>query len=1005
MRCASSLWRQSLLSRTNLVRYTSLLAASDRFLPRHLGTVDPDDLSGMLRAVGVTSLDHLVQLTVPKRVQSTHPMKLPVALSESELTKRLGEIMDQNHLLKTLIGEGYTGTLTPAPIQRSILESPLWYTQYTPYQPEISQGRLESLLNFQTMVADLTELPVANASLLDEATAAAEAMGVCFSHGRRKRRVFFIDQNTWTNTKACVRARAAGFGVTIVEGDWNNFDFDSVRDDLCGALVQYPDSRGAVNNLAPLSDYLHSIGAELCVASDLLALTVLTPPGAMGADVCIGSSQRFGVQPGYGGPYAAFFACAEKHKRKIPGRLVGVSRDADGKVAYRLALQTREQHIRREKATSNICTAQALLANIAAMYGVYHGPEGLKNIAMRIHRLAATFAQGVKSAGFAVHSENFFDTVIVDVKDANQLLQKAREAEFNLRHVSDKEIGITMDETVTVEDLDRLLTNVFGVKLSTGGDTSVAESIAVQTFKDDEDVGPYFPTPLRRATQHAFMTHPVFNSYHSETELLRYIRSLQGKDLSLADSMIPLGSCTMKLNAATEMVPITWPKVAQLHPFVPADQAKGYAQILKELRQDLCEITGFSEFSLQPNSGAQGEYTGLRVIRAYHTANGDGGHRDVCLIPVSAHGTNPASAAMAGLEVAVVNCHSDGRLDIDDLQNKADKFRDRIASIMVTYPSTYGVFEEGMLEACDIVHRAGGQVYMDGANMNAQVGICRPAEIGADVCHLNLHKTFCIPHGGGGPGAGPIGVREHLVPFLPGHPFTVTGDPVGTGSQAIGPVSGAPYGSASILPISWAYIRMMGGSGLRQATEMALLNANYMKARLSQAYKVLYVNENGMCAHEFIVDIREFSSKAGVEAIDLAKRLQDYGFHAPTMSWPVPGSLMIEPTESESKRELDRFCDALLQIREEIRKVETGEWPREDNPLCNAPHTMEAVTSDTWNHVYSREVAAWPAKWLRDRKFWPAVGRVDDAFGDRNLVTSACRVQVGEFDTVSAPSE
>jgi glycine dehydrogenase len=857
----------------------------------------------------------------------------------------------------------------PGVIQRNILENPGWYTQYTPYQSEISQGRLEALLNFQTMVADLTGLPIANASLLDEGTAAAEAMHLCYAISDGKRNTFFVAEDCHPQTIAVVQTRAEAIGVEVRVGDPAAADFG----DAFGILLQYPATDGRVVDYAPIAERAHTAGALVVVAADLLALTLLRPPGEFGADVVVGSAQRFGVPMGYGGPHAAFLATRDEYKRQIPGRIIGVSRDRRGKAAYRMAMQTREQHIRREKATSNICTAQVLLSIMASMYAVYHGPEGLKAIARRVHALAAALAAGLAHLGYAVGRDPFFDTVRVGTgeRSADDLLAAAEARGINLRKLGERSVGIALDESTTAADVEDLLA-VFASQ--SGGDK--ASGLSAERLAEGAALG----LPAPHARQSAYLTHPVFNSFHTEHEMLRYIKRLEARDLSLATSMIPLGSCTMKLNATSEMVPVTWPEFGGIHPFAPVSQTEGYQELFRTLSTWLEEITGFAACSLQPNAGSQGEYTGLMVIRAYHHARGDR-HRDVCLIPVSAHGTNPASAVMAGLKVVVVACDEGGNVDLADLRAKAEANRDKLAALMVTYPSTHGVFEEGIREICRIVHDNGGQVYLDGANMNAQVGLCRPGDYGADVCHLNLHKTFCIPHGGGGPGMGPICVAGHLAPFLPGHPVV----PVG-GGEAIGPVSAAPWGSASILPIPWVYIALMGGRGLTRATEVAILNANYMAARLREHYPVLYMGGKGRVAHEFILDLRPFKTTAGIEAEDVAKRLMDFSFHAPTMSFPVAGTLMIEPTESESKAELDRFCDAMIRIREEIRAIEQGKMDRQSNPLKNAPHTADDVTDDAWDRPYGREQAVFPAPWVRERKFWPYVNRVDNPWGDRNLM-------------------
>ncbi|KAJ3373311.1 glycine decarboxylase subunit P [Allomyces arbusculus] len=984
------------MRRATPVRHTTLRASLATFQPldtfarRHNGPRE-SQLAGMLEQVGCKTLDDLIARAVPASIRRDAPLALGEPRAEAELLRDLKQIASKNKLMKNYIGQGYYGTTVPAVILRNVLENPGWYTQYTPYQPEISQGRLESLLNYQTMVTDLTGLPVANASLLDEGTAAAEAMLMCWSAAKRAKNTFFVDANVFPQTLAVLQTRAEGFGIKVVVGDYQTFDVDAIKDDLMGALVQYPAADGSIHDLKAFTAKLHAHKAQVCCATDLLALTLLTPPGEWGADIAFGSAQRFGVPLGYGGPHAAFFACGDAHKRRMPGRLVGVTRDAQGRKAYRLALQTREQHIRREKATSNICTAQALLANMAAMYAVYHGPEGLKAIAKQVHAMTVALARALTAQGHQVDSKHFFDTITVTVPSGiKPLVALAEENGINLCVRSATQVGVSLDETTTHEDLVQLI-DVFAQTtpqaqyLASTTGASGAGRAELTTAAAEAATLSALPAGLVRTS--AILTHPVFNTYHSETEMLRYIRHLESKDLSLCNAMIPLGSCTMKLNATVEMIPVTWPEFGNVHPFAPAHQAQGYATLIQELEYALAECTGFARVSLQPNSGAQGEYAGLRVIRAHHAANGEA-HRDVCLIPVSAHGTNPASAAMAGMRVVAVACDAKGNLDLADLKAKAEKHAKELACIMVTYPSTFGVFEDGIKQVCEIVHANGGQVYLDGANLNAQIGVCRPGDYGADVCHLNLHKTFCIPHGGGGPGVGPIGVAAHLAPYLPGHPLR----PDISTTQAMGPVAAAPYGSASILPISWAYIKLMGASGLRSATAMAILNANYLKARLEGAYKVLYANEAGMCAHEFIVDARPFSA-VGIEAVDIAKRLHDYGFHSPTMSWPVANTLMIEPTESESLAELDRFADAMLAIREEIRKIESGAWPKENNPLVNAPHPASVVLADKWDRPYTRTEAAFPVAGLRERKFWPTVARVDDAFGDKHLVCTCPSVE------------
>ncbi|KAI7868280.1 glycine dehydrogenase [Spinellus fusiger] len=940
----------------------------DKFSPRHIGPNDAE-IQAMLKQVGAKDMKEMLSKTIPSSIRTAKPLAIKEGVTERELLGRLKAIAGLNKVKRSYLGQGYTDTVVPNVILRNVMENPAWYTQYTPYQPEIAQGRLESLVNFQTMVIDMTGLPIANASLLDEGTAAAEAMLMTWQATRRQKNLFIVDENCHSQTIACVKTRAESFNINVVVADVFNYNMSGHEKDLCGVLLQYPNTRGAVQDYEALTSAVHQAGGQVAVATDLMALALLKAPGEFGADIALGNAQRFGVPLGFGGPHAAFFACKDEHKRRIPGRLVGVSRDATGKTAYRLALQTREQHIRREKATSNICTAQALLANMSAMYAVYHGPEGIKAIAQRIHNMTSILAAGVRQNGFSIENDNaFFDTLSIKVGSSSSILQKALEKNINLHAVNGQTIGVTLDETVTQADVVDLL-EIFTQE--------GAPSVNIDSLASSFTYVNSFPLQLSRTS--AYLQHPIFNSHHSETEMLRYIHHLQSKDLSLVHSMIPLGSCTMKLNATTEMIPVTWSEFGNIHPFAPVDQTEGYRIMLEELENDLQEITGFDSVSLQPNSGAQGEYAGLRVIRAYHEARGDT-HRNVCLIPISAHGTNPASAAMAGMEIVIIKCNEDGNLDMKDLKEKAEKYKDTLSAVMITYPSTFGVFEHGVSEACEVVHKYGGQVYMDGANLNAQIGLTKPAEIGADVCHMNLHKTFCIPHGGGGPGMGPIACKEHLAPYLPGHPVIATG-----GHNAIGPISAAPYGSASILPISWSYIKLMGGKGLTEATHSALLNANYMASRLASHYEILYTNENGMCGHEFIVDIRPFV-KQGIAAIDVAKRLQDYGFHSPTMSWPVTNTLMIEPTESESKIELDRFCDAMISIRKEIQAVQDGTVPKNNNVLVNAPHSLEVLMANAWDRPYSRESAAYPMPYLREKKFWPSVSRIDDTYGDRNLM-------------------
>ncbi|KAI8921627.1 glycine cleavage system P-protein-domain-containing protein [Entophlyctis helioformis] len=970
----------------------------DTFARRHIGPTD-DEIAGMCKVIGVDSLQGLVAKTVPESITIQNPTRLGAGLSETQALDELRRIASKNQVFRSYIGMGYTGTVTPTVILRNIMENPGWYTQYTPYQPEISQGRLESLINYQTMVQELTGLDIANASLLDEGTAAAEAMLLCYSSANRKKNIFFVDETCFPQTISCVQTRAQGFGIQVVVGNYETFDFAAYNGNVVGALIQYPNQFGTVANYESFVKRAHDNGALVACATDLLALTMLKPPGEFGVDIALGNSQRFGVPLGYGGPHAAFFAVKDAQKRRMPGRLIGLSKDATGQNAYRLALQTREQHIRREKATSNICTAQALLANMAAMYAVYHGPKGLRDIAQRVHNLTAVLASAVTKLGHSVVNETYFDTLTIETSvPAAQLVEAALEKRINLRPISETRVGVTLDESVTKQDLADLV-EVFAagsfVHRYKFGSRATEAAVVPSVDAIASSAGITAASPARGfapelARQSAYLTHPVFNSYHSETELLRYLTRLQNKDLSLANAMIPLGSCTMKLNATTEMIPVTFPEFANIHPFVPLDQAKGYTILLNELEYALSEATGFDRISLQPNSGAQGEYTGLRVIKAYLASIGQS-HRDVCLIPVSAHGTNPASAAMCGLTVVTVKCDESGYLDLADLRAKSEKYKDRLAATMITYPSTYGIFEEGIKEACEIIHANGGQVYMDGANLNAQMGLCKPAEIGADVCHLNLHKTFCIPHGGGGPGMGPIGVKSHLGPFLPSHPVVATNGPA-----AMGPVSAAPWGSASILPISWAYLKMMGDDGLRKATEVALLNANYMLKRLEKHYTILFTNKNGLCAHEFIIDCRPFDATSHIQAIDIAKRLHDYGFHSPTMSFPVGNTLMIEPTESESLAEIDRFCDAMIHIRNEIREVEEGRQPRDNNVLTHAPHTLDVLLTPEWTRTYSRETAAFPTPILRKRKFWPTVSRVDDTYGDRNLICSCPPIETYE---------
>jgi glycine dehydrogenase len=946
----------------------SSVSLGDAFVRRHIAPSDAD-VAHMLRLVGFDSLDALARAAVPRSIFDDRPLALPPASTEAEALARLRAIVSQNRVARSYLGMGYSDCLVPKVIARNVLENPGWYTQYTPYQAEISQGRLEALINFQTMVAELTGLPLANASLLDEATAAAEAMTMCRAAASGERHAFFVSSGCHPQTIGVLQTHAEPLGIELVIGDVAELSGRGGLDGVFGAIVQYPASDGSIVDPRALAEQLHAAGALLVVAADPLALTVLTPPGELGADIAIGSTQRFGVPMGYGGPHAAYLSTRNEWKRLMPGRIVGVSRDARGAVGFRLAIQTREQHIRRDKATSNICTAQVLLAIIASMYAVHHGPDGLRAIAERVRALAALLRKGLGALGHDTGDGPLFDTLTVrtSAADGERIGRAAEAAGMNLRRWADGRLGIALDETTTLADVRTLL--ALFAKEGKAPFDPVGKPLPA---------APALPASLTRTS--AYLTHEVFHRYRAEHELLRYIKRLEAKDLSLTTSMIPLGSCTMKLNAAAEMMPVSWPELAGMHPFAPAEQARGYAQMHQELEAWLREITGFSAISLQPNAGSQGEYAGLLVIRAYHHARGDR-ERDVCLIPKSAHGTNPASAVIAGFQVVVVDCDERGNIDVGDLRAKLDDHRARLGALMVTYPSTHGVFEEAITEICQLVHAAGGQVYMDGANMNAQVGLCRPARIGADVCHLNLHKTFCIPHGGGGPGMGPIGVAPHLAPFLPGHP--VTG---GGGAQAIGPVSAAAYGSPGILCIPWMYIAMMGPDGLKRATQVAILNANYIAARLRDTYPVLYTGGSGLVAHELIIDCRPFKQRAGVEVEDIAKRLMDYGFHAPTMSFPVPGTLMIEPTESESRAELDRLCDALLSIADEVARIEQGELDRADNPLKHAPHPAAAVTADAWPHAYPRSLAAYPAAWLREHKYWPPVARIDNAYGDRNLV-------------------
>ncbi|MEO8711521.1 MAG: aminomethyl-transferring glycine dehydrogenase [Parafilimonas sp.] len=952
---------------------------SEEFAHRHIGP-DENETSKMLKTIGENSVDELINKTVPASIRMEHELNIPEAMSEHEYLQHIKNISLKNKIFKNYIGQGYYGTITPSVILRNVFENPGWYTQYTPYQAEISQGRLESLLNFQTMVSDLTGLPIANASLLDEATAAAEAMTMFFNmlnrdHDHIEREKFFVDNEIFPQTKAVLITRAKPIGIELVFGDYKTVSIDK---SFFGAIVQYPNDKGSIEDYREFIHAAHSNNAFVVMATDLLALTLLTSPGELDADCAIGSAQRFGVPLGYGGPHAAFFAAKDEFKRNIPGRIIGVSVDAQNNRALRMALQTREQHIKREKATSNICTAQALLANMAAMYAVFHGADGLKKIAERVAVLTQIISESIEARGFQLVSKNYFDTITVRVEDIISIKEKAERQKINLRYIDDNCIGISLDETTMIDDLYDLI-NCFENDVDPVG------------FAIEEDAMPeHIPSFAKRNS--SYLTHPVFNLHRSESQMMRYLKSLENKDLSLNTSMISLGSCTMKLNAATEMIPLSWNHWSTIHPFVPAEQAGGYQQMIKELENYLCAITAFDACSLQPNSGAQGEYAGLLTIKSYHENNNEA-HRNIMLIPISAHGTNPASAVMAGMKVVVVKALENGYIDVNDLKAKAQQHADNLAGIMITYPSTYGVYEETVKEITEIVHQHGGQVYMDGANMNAQVGLTAPGLIGADVCHLNLHKTFAIPHGGGGPGMGPICCKKHLAAFLPGH--SVNGQP-----STVNRVSAAPYGSASILLISYAYIRMLGKNGVKKASEYAILNANYMRARLENDYDILYLGTHGTCAHEFIVDLRPFKRSAEIEAEDIAKRLIDYGFHAPTMSFPVPGTIMIEPTESEDKAELDRFCDAMLTIREEIKNIESGKADKKNNALKNAPHTQAVVCADEWNHTYTRTEAAFPLYYVTLNKFWPAVARINNTYGDRNLICTCEPVSAYTGETV-----
>lgn len=946
---------------------------TDKFVSRHNGPRE-QEVKAMLKKIGVSSIDELISQTVPPQIRLKQPLRVAPAMSEYQYIKHLKALGKKNKVFRSYLGLGYYNNILPAVIQRNVLENPGWYTAYTPYQAEIAQGRLEAILNFQTMVMDLTAMPIANASLLDEATAAAEAVFM-FHNNRSKDKVknnahkYFVSHTVFPQTLDVIKTRSTPIGIEVVVGDAKTFKFD---DSFFGALIQYPDINGEVTDYKKFVSDLKSKDIQVCVATDLLALALIAPPGEWGADCVVGNSQRFGVPLGYGGPHAAFFTCKEDYKRLIPGRIIGVSVDSEGNQALRMALQTREQHIKRDKATSNICTAQALLAIMASMYAVYHGHDGIKAIAESVHSATVFTASELKKLGYDIKTKLYFDTILV-AADSKKIRAIAEKKEINFRYIDDNHVSIALDQTVEEHDLGDILAVFAEAKgASTVSASYHKQNIIKGTFAERKS---------------SFLTHPVFNSYHSESEMMRYIKRLENKDLSLVHSMISLGSCTMKLNAASELLPITWPEFASIHPFVPVEQAQGYAELIEQLNQDLSEITGFARMSFQPNSGAQGEYAGLMVIRAYHIAQGNP-NRNVALIPSSAHGTNPASAAMAGMTIVVTKCDDKGNIDLADLKAKTEQHKDNLSCLMVTYPSTHGVYEESIMEITQLIHDNGGLVYMDGANMNAQVGLTSPGNIGADVCHLNLHKTFAIPHGGGGPGMGPIGVVEKLVPFLPSHTIINT-----SGDKGINAVSAAPYGSALILLISYGYIKMLGGEGLKQATEIAILNANYIKESLQGHYKILYTGKNGRCAHEMILDCNGFKMASGVEVADMAKRLMDYGFHAPTVAFPVVNTLMVEPTESESKAELDRFCQAMIAIRKEVQEIEDGKFDKVNNVIKNAPHTAKLVVSDTWDKPYSREKAAYPLLWVRDNKFWPSVGKVDNAYGDRNLVCSCAPIE------------
>eukprot|EP01029_Cantina_marsupialis_P020433 TRINITY_DN478_c0_g1_i1.p1 TRINITY_DN478_c0_g1~~TRINITY_DN478_c0_g1_i1.p1 ORF type:complete len:963 (+),score=236.65 TRINITY_DN478_c0_g1_i1:1714-4602(+) len=960
--------------------------ASEKFVSRHIGP-RKEEIKTMLETVGASSLDALIEETIPSDIRLEKALDLPTALSEYEYFSKIKGIAAKNKLFRTFIGQGYYDTITPAVIQRNVLESPGWYTPYTPYQAEVSQGRLEALLNFQTMVLDLTKMELANCSLLDEATAVGETLFMMQGlRSRAKKKAganqVFVDRNIFTQTLDVLNTRATPLGIELVVGDYKTFEF---TDKVFGAIVQYPNAKGSIEDYADFVERAHNAEALVSVAADLMSLVLLTPPGEWGADIVVGTTQRFGIPMGYGGPHAAYLACRESYKRNVPGRIIGVTKDAQGNHAVRMALQTREQHIKRERATSNICTAQALLATMAGFYGVYHGAEGLRRIAKHIHAGAGELSEGLKALGYQQTVENYFDTLEVVLPEGvsmEEIRKAALEAELNFRYINENTIGLSSDEKISKKEINTIL-NIF------------AKAVGKEVEAKEVEEKIYFNNQYSRTSE--FLTLDVFNRYRSETAMMRYIKSLEKKDIGLNTSMISLGSCTMKLNAAVEMLPISWPEFGGIHPFVPMDQVEGYTELITELEQWLSVITGFAGCTLQPNSGAAGEYTGLMVIREYHISRGEG-HRNIVLIPSSAHGTNPASVTMAGMKVVIVNCDENGNVEFEDLKAKAEKHKDNLCAYMITYPSTHGVFETGIKEMMELIHENGGQVYMDGANMNAQVGLTNPGTIGADVCHLNLHKTFAIPHGGGGPGVGPIGVAEHLVQFLPSHKCVKTG-----GENAITAVAAAPFGSASVLPITYGYIAMLGADGLEEVTKMALLNANYLASSFQKmGFKILYTGANGRVGHEMIFDCREFNKSVGITDTDIAKRLMDYGFHAPTLSFPVHGTLMVEPTESEPLEELDRFIEALAKINEEMKEIEDGVADTTDNVLKNAPHTHKVMTDDEWNHTYSRKKAAYPLKWVADNKFWPTVGRVDDAFGDRNLMCTCAPLEIYTEEFIDA---